>query len=145
MNDLANEFLQQLQSQGMTLDMYLGARGLKTDDFMADLRRQATDRARQSLALDALAKKLDFVATEADVIAEITKAGVDNVKDMFKQLKDEGRLPAIREAIRRSKAVDWLVENAAVTEVDEIAERRAAAESEEAEEAAAPEVTEDAE
>ena len=79
------------------------------------------------------------------VIAEITKAGVEDVKAMFAQLKDEGRLPAIREAIRRSKAVDWLVENVGVTEVDEIAERRAAAESEEAEEAAAPEVSEDAE
>ncbi len=151
MNELANEFLQQLQGQGMSLDMYLSARGMKSEDFLSDLRLQATDRARQSLALDALAKKLEFVATEADVIAEITKAGVEDVKAMLKQLKDEGRLPAIREAIRRSKAVDWLVENASVNEVDEVAERRemaekaAAAASEEVEDAAEAEVTEAAE
>ena len=34
-------------------------------------------------------------------------------------------MPAIRESIRRTKAVKWLSENATVTEVDEIAEARA--------------------
>ncbi len=130
MNELANEFLGQLQRQGMSLDMYLGARGLSTDDFMADLRHQATDRARQSVALDALAAKLELVATDDDVRAEVVKAGVADVDDTLKQLASEGRLPAIREAIRRSKAVDWLVENVEVTEVDEIAERREAADAE---------------
>ncbi|MBQ9006809.1 MAG: trigger factor, partial [Atopobiaceae bacterium] len=132
MNELANEFLQQLQRQGMSLDMYLGARGMKTEDFMNDLRQQAMDRARQSVALDALAKKLEFVATTDDVRAEVEKAGVEDVDSMIEQLSTEGRLPAIREAIRRSKAVDWLVENATVTVVDEIAERRDDAESDEA-------------
>ena len=34
-------------------------------------------------------------------------------------------MPAVRDSIRRSKAVDWLVETAKVTEVDEYAERAA--------------------
>jgi len=132
MNELANEFLQQLQRQGMSLDMYLGARGMKTEDFMGDLRRQAMDRARQSVALDALAKKLGLVATSDDVRAEVEKAGVEDVDGMVEQLTTEGRLPSIREAIRRSKAVDWLVEHAPVTIVDEIAERRGASDADEA-------------
>ena len=32
-------------------------------------------------------------------------------------------MPAIRDSIRRSKACDWLVENAQVTEVDESAKQ----------------------
>ena len=149
MNELANDFLTQLQRQGMSLDMYLGARGLKTEDFLGDLRRQATDRARQSLALDALAKHLGVAAADDDIKAEIERAGMPDIEATFAQFKSEGRLPGIREAIRRSKAVEWLVENAPVTVVDEIAERRAAAENaeetEETEAAEAPETEEAAE
>lgn len=50
-NELAQEFLAQLQRQNISLDMYLAARGVKADDFIADLHAQADERARQSLAL----------------------------------------------------------------------------------------------
>mgnify|MGYP000472563289 FL=1 len=120
-NELASEFLAQLQRQNVSLDMFLRARGLKSDDFIADLRVQAEERARQSLALDAVAAKLGLEATEDDVRAEFERAGVDDVDASVKQWREEGRLPAIRDSIRRSKACDWLVETAVVTEVDEYA------------------------
>ena len=132
-NELASEFLGRLQNQGVSLDMYLRARGVKSDDFIADLRVQAEERARQSLALDALAAKLGLEVTEDEVREEFEKAGVEDVDASVKQWRDEGRLPAIRDSIRRSKALDWLVENANVTIVDEVAER--AAEAEKAEDA----------
>ncbi|MDO4429393.1 MAG: trigger factor [Atopobiaceae bacterium] len=125
-NELASEFLAQLQRQNVSLDMYLRARGVKTDDFLADLRVQAEERARQSLALDALAAKLGVEATEDDVRAEFEKAGVEDVDASVEQWRSEGRLPAIRDSIRRTKALDWLVENAKVNIVDEVAERAAA-------------------
>ena len=132
-NELASEFLAQLQRQNVSLDMFLRARGLKSDDFIADLRVQAEERARQSLALDALAAKLGVEATEDDVRAEFERAGVEDVDASIKQWKDEGRLPAIRDSIRRTKALDWLVENAKVNVVDEVAERAAKAEGEKSE------------
>ena len=128
-NELASEFLAQLQRQNVSLDMYLRARGVKTDDFLADLRVQAEERARQSLALDALAAKLGVEATEDDVRAEFEKAGVEDVDASVEQWRSEGRLPAIRDSIRRTKALGWLVENAKVNIVDEVAERAAAAET----------------
>ena len=132
-NELASEFLAQLQRQNVSLDMYLRARGVKTDDFLADLRVQAEERARQSLALDALAAKLGVEATEDDVRAEFEKAGVEDVDASVEQWRSEGRLPAIRDSIRRTKALDWLVENAKVNIVDEVAERAAAADKSDAE------------
>ena len=42
-------------------------------------------------------------------------------------------LPAIRDSIKRTKALDWLVENAKVTVKDEVAERAAEAEAADAE------------
>lgn len=124
--ELANEFLTTLQRQGMSLDMYLGARQIDTNDFLADLHAQAAERARQGLALDALAKAKGLVATAEDVLQEFVKAGVENVEASMEEFRNDGRMSAIRESIRRSKAVQWLVENAEVTEVDEVAERRAA-------------------
>ncbi len=133
-NELASEFLAQLQRQNVSLDMFLRARGLKSDDFIADLRVQAEERARQSLALDAVAAKLGLEATEDDVRAEFERAGVEDVDASVKQWREEGRLPAIRDSIRRTKALDWLVENAKVNVVDEVAER--ASEGEKDDEAA---------
>ncbi|MGN0054939.1 MAG: trigger factor [Atopobiaceae bacterium] len=125
-NEIANQFLTQLQRQNISLDLYLKARGINPDDFIADLRSQADERARQSLALDALAQHLGLEATDDDVKAEFDNAGVDDAAAAYKQFKDEGRLPAVRESIKRTKAVDWLVENAQVNVVDEIAQQRAA-------------------
>ena len=133
-NELANQFLTQLQSQNMSLDGYLQSRGATPDDFIADLREQAAERARQSLALDALAAHLGFEVTDDEVREEFEKAGVPDVKAAIKDFLNEGRLPAVRESIRRTKAVKWLVDNAAVTEVDEIAERNQEAEGDDANE-----------
>lgn len=124
-NELASEFLAQLQRQNVSLDMFLRARGVKSDDFIADLRVQAEERARQSLALDAVAAKLGLEASDEDIRAEFERAGVEDVDASVKQWRDEGRLPAIRDSIRRTKALDWLVENAKVNVVDEVAERAA--------------------
>ncbi|QOY59972.1 trigger factor [Thermophilibacter immobilis] len=128
-NELATEFLNQLQRQNMSLDMYLGARGVKADDFIADLHVQAEERARQSLALDAVAAKLGLEATDEDIAKEFERSGVEDVAASVNEWRGEGRLPAIRDSIRRTKALDWLVENAKVNVVDEVAERAAAADA----------------
>lgn len=128
-DEIAQDFLGQLQRQGLTLDAWLSARRIQISDFLDDLNAQAAERARQSLALDALAKKLGLEATEEDVRKEFEDAGVKDVDASMKEFKEAGRMPAVRETVKRSKAVNWLVENAKVTEVDEIAERRAAREA----------------
>ncbi len=123
-NEIANQFLSQLQSQNMSLDIYLQSRGITADDFVADLHQQADERARQSLALDALAEHLEFTVTDEEVRKEFEDAGVPDVTAAMREFLDEGRLPAVRESIRRTKALAWLVENATVNTVDEVAERR---------------------
>ncbi len=124
-DELAQDFLAQLQRQGLTLDTWLQARGVQVNDFIADLNAQAAERARQSLALDALAKKLGLAATEEDVRSEFENAGISDVDASIKEFTEAGRMPAVRESIKRSKALDWLLENAKVNIVDEVAERRA--------------------
>ena len=123
--ELASEFLNTLQRQGMTLDTYLGARGIDMGSFLEDLRVQADSRARQSLALDALAKHLGLTASIDEVRAEFEKAQVEDVDAAIAEWTGDGRIPALRESIKRTKALNWLVENANVEIVDEVAERAA--------------------
>ena len=122
--EIAQEFLANLQRQGMTLDNFLQMRRISVQQFMDDLHVQAEEHARQSLALDALAAKLKVEATAEDIKAEFERAQLPNIEETLKSFKEAGQLPAIRESIKRSKALNWLVDNAKVTEVDEIAERQ---------------------
>lgn len=119
--EIANEFLSQLQRQGATLDMFLASRGIQFQDFLNDLHEQAAERARQSLALNAIAAKQNLEATEEDVISEFKRAGREDVEAAIAEFKASGQMPAIRESIRRAKAVKWLVDNAQVEIVDEVA------------------------
>ena len=121
--ELASEFLNTLQRQGLTLDTYLGARGIDMGSFLEDLRTQAADRARQSLALDALAKHLGLTVDADEVRAEFEKANVGDVDAAIAEWTGDGRIPAIRESIKRTKALAWLVENADVETVVEVADR----------------------
>ena len=132
--EIANQFLSSLQSQGMSLDNYLQARGANPEDFISDMRAQADERSRQSLALDALVEHLGLEATDEDVRSEFERAGVPDVKASMDEFYADGRMPAVRESIRRTKAVEWLVENADVTIVDEIARSNENADEESSEE-----------
>ena len=124
-SELGQTFLQNLSSRGMTLDVWLQASGLTSEAFIADLHRQANDVARESLALDALARHLEIEVSAEDVDKEFVDAGIEDVEASKAQFVADGRMPAVRDSIRRSKAVDWLVENAKVTEVDEYAKKDA--------------------
>ena len=124
-SELGQTFLQNLSSRGMTLDVWLQASGLTSEAFIADLHRQANDVARESLALDALARHLEIEVSDEDVDKEFVDAGIEDVEASKAQFVADGRMPAVRDSIRRSQAVDWLVENAKVTEVDEYAKKDA--------------------
>ena len=120
--ELAQEFLTQLERQGTTLDAWMSSRGITMNDFLDDLHKQADVRARQSLALDAIARHLGFEATDQDLLEEFANV---NMSDQIEVFRKDGRLPGIRDSIKRTKALNWLVENVEVTEVDEVAERAA--------------------
>jgi trigger factor len=133
--ELGQNFLTQLQNRGVSLDMWLASNGMNQQQFLADLQRQATDIARESLALDALVRQMGVEATDEDVDAEFAKAGVADVEAVKADFLADGRMPAIRVSVRRNKAIDWLLETAVVTISDEPEAAEAEAEQAAAEEA----------
>ena len=129
--ELGQNFLTQLQARGMSLDNWLMANNMNQMQFMNDLQMQATDIARESLALDALVRHMGLEATEEDIDEEFKKAGVADWEAAKAEFLADGRMPAIRVSIRRNKAIDWLLDSAVVTISDE---PEAAAEEAKAEE-----------
>ena len=115
---LLSSFFRDLQRQGMTFDAYLRNAGIDGQKFQDDIKQQATDVVRESLALDALARHMGLEATQEDITEEFVKAGVADPAASQKDWEDNGRMAYIREGIRRSKAGKWVVDNAIVTEVE---------------------------
>ncbi len=143
-SDLGQNFLSSLSQSGMSLDTWLQQSHLTSEQFMNDLHRQAADVARESLALDALARHLEVEVTEEDIDREFANAGVEDPEETKASFVADGRIPAVRDSIRRSKAVDWLLENAKVTEVDDYEKAKERVEAIEARESAS-EKSEDSE
>lgn len=119
--ECAEELLGQLKKRGLTLDMYLNARQITSDDFMRELRAQAHGRARQALALDAFARHLGLDCTDEDLLASLKATGTADAEQVLEERRASGRLPLMRRMIRREKAQTWLMEHARTEIVDEIA------------------------
>ena len=112
--DILRSFYTQLQENNMTMDQFLAQQGITAEDFQADVEQEAKEVAEQTLALDALFKELGLEISEEDIDAEFQI--VEDPAATRKQWEDAGRMSEIREAIRRRKATEWLMETAIVTE-----------------------------
>ena len=102
----------------MSFDSYLAMRGIDSDQFKLDIKKQANDEAKQQLALDAWARKNNIDVTDDEVTLEFERAGVDDPAKVEADWRKKGRLYLIREGIQRRKAMEDVMEKAKVTEVD---------------------------
>ena len=120
---LLQDFFQQLQRQGLTLDAYLQQAGLSSQQFRDDVKKQAEDMTKQDLALDAYAAHAGIEASEDDILEEFRNAGAQDPEALVQQWRDNGQMYMIRQGIVRQKAAKELVENAQVTEETPEAEK----------------------
>lgn len=116
-SNLLQDFFTQLQRQGVSFDNYLMMNGIDSDQFKADVKKQAEDNAKKDLALDAWAKNAGIEATDEDVTLEFERSGVENPKELEEQWRKDGRLYLIREGIMRSKAMEDVMDKAQITEI----------------------------
>lgn len=113
-DEVLREFFNNLQSAGITFDQFLAQRGISADEFRADLDDEAKENAEQGLALDALFEARGMELTDADIDEQFQV--VDDPAAARKSWEESGRMSLLREGIRRSKAAQWLIDNAIVTE-----------------------------
>ncbi len=113
-NSLLQDFFSQLQRAGLTLDGYLQQQGITPDRFREDIKLQATDVAKQNMALDAYAAGKGLVATDEDILAEFKKVSEDEAESLMDEWAKSGRMYLIRQGILREKAADEIMETAEV-------------------------------
>jgi trigger factor len=116
--NLASEFAQNMQYQGMQLEMYLQYTGQTREQFLEQLKPQAEQRIRNSLVLEAIADAENIEVTEEDLEKEYQKladryhAPLENVKKIFEadEMKED-----MKKDVRIGKAADFVTENAKET------------------------------
>lgn len=110
---MADDFAQRIQMQGISIDQYFQFTGLTREAFLEQLKPQAEKRIQSRLVLEAVAKAENLEASEADYEEEIKKMSeayqmdAEQLKDMIGSFEEK----AIKEDIRIRKAADFVVEN----------------------------------
>jgi len=116
---LAEALGRRLDSQGVPLQRYLDAVGRDLDEVVASLRAQALASVKADLALRAVAEDLGIEPSEAEMDQYLERmaqrAGV-SLEAVRAEVERRGQRLAVRSELKKSKAFDWLVEHAEVTD-----------------------------
>ena len=115
---MVDDFAQRIQYQGMTMEQYLQYTGMDAGGLKDQMKPQAERRISSRLVLEAIAKAENIEADEAAVDAEIAKMaeqyGME--ADKIREYMGEDGLKGMKEDLAVQKAVDFLYENAVITE-----------------------------
>lgn len=116
--DLLQNFFTQLQAQGATLDAYLKAQDITADKFKEDVKLQAVDTVKQNLALDAWARHAGIEVSDEEIVDEFKNSGAQDPDALYEEWKAQGRLHIVHEGIMRGKALEALLAEADIEEVE---------------------------
>ena len=113
-NQMAQEFAQRLQSQGLSVEQYFQFTGLTAEKMLEELKPQAVKRIQTRLVLEAVAKAEGFVTTEEKFEAEIAKMAemYKMEADKLKSYMGEEEKKQMKEDMAVQEAVTFLIENA---------------------------------
>ena len=111
---MANEFAQRTQAQGLSVEQYMQFTGMDSAKFIETLKPQALKRIQSRLVLEAVAKAENIVASEADIEEELNNmAKAYNMEiEKVKELIGEEEKKQIAADIEVKKAVDFVTDAA---------------------------------
>jgi trigger factor len=101
-----------LSHQGVDIAGFLQSLGESQNEFVADLRTEATNAVKADLALRAVAELEGVEVLDEEVEQEILDLARQSKKSpatVRKELENEDHLPAVRSGIRKTKALEWLI------------------------------------
>lgn len=122
LNQSVEEFAYRLQSQGLNLETYLKYTNSNIDDFKNSFRPQAESQVKFRLALEKIVELENIVAEQKDIDEQFEKMAKDYGMEVDKV---KAAVPAeeIAKDLAVGKAIDFIKENAVITEVDEKTEK----------------------
>jgi len=109
---MVREFEQQLQMQGMTLEMYTQFSGQDEDALKEQMKEDAAKRVKTNLTLEAIVEAENLEASEEDVNAELDKmASMYGIEaDQLVQMLG-GNKQSIENDLKMRAAIDFLADN----------------------------------
>ena len=117
---MADDFAQRMQYQGLSLEQYFQFTGMDAQKFIDSLRPQALKRIQSRLVLEAIVKAENIEVSEEELEKELTemasmyKMELDKIKEMVGDKEKE----QIKADIAVQKAVDFITEQAKEVEVE---------------------------
>ena len=117
LNQSVEEFAYRLQSQGLNLETYLKYTNATIDEFKNSFRPQAESQVKFRLALEKIVELEKIEATEEDINAQIEKMAKDYGMEV-EQIKNAVPTEEIAKDLAVGKAIDFIKENAVITEVE---------------------------
>ena len=111
---MAQNYANNLQQQGLTLEQYFQFTGMNMESFLEQMKPGAKKRIESRLVLEAVAKEEGFEVTDEDIDNEINRMAEQYGMDAeeFKPLVGEYEKEQIAEDLKIKKAVDYVVDNA---------------------------------
>jgi trigger factor len=113
-NQMAEDFAQRMQYQGLSLEQYFQFTGMDAKKFMESLKPQAVKRIQSRLVLEAVAKAENIEVSEEEIEKELTEMATmyQMEADKLKELIGEKEKEQIKADIAVQKAVDYVVAQA---------------------------------
>ncbi|SFH54984.1 trigger factor [Tindallia magadiensis] len=120
-NQMLQDFNQQMMSQGIGLDMYYQMTGSSEEDLKEKMRPDAEKTVKDQLVLDKITEIEKIEASDEEVEAEIAKIAEQYNQDVsdFKQKVAQHGNKVFADNVVLRKTIDFLTENAAIKEVVE--------------------------
>ena len=111
---MANDFAQRMQSQGLTMEQYFQFTGTTAEQMMEDLKPQAVKRIETRLVLEAIAKAENIEISDEKLDEEIVKMAeaYKMEADKLKEFMGENEKKQMKEDMAVQEAITFLVENA---------------------------------
>jgi trigger factor len=109
------------QQQGISMEQVLAATGQSSEEFIEVLRGQSVQAIKTDLALRAVASAEGLEATEDDIEAEYQRIAVQvnqKVNQVRKAYEKNDAVDDLKAQMRKSKALDWLLEHVEVVDTN---------------------------
>lgn len=111
MDRMYKQFVQRLQMQGVSEELYLAYSGVKKEDILKDMEKEAEARVKYRYMLEAIAKEEKINPTEEEAREELKR-----VAEMYKVseeelLKEFGSLDVVKYDLSMRKAIEILKDN----------------------------------
>ncbi len=114
-DEVINSFAYRLQSQGLNLETYLKYTGMTTDNLREQYKEQAEKQVKVRLALEKIAELENVTADEKEIEDELQKLS-EGYGMPLESIKNLVSNDAIAADIKNKKTMDFLLENAKITE-----------------------------